>query len=430
MVYLLTSQDTARLRYVTDVIFGLWLDIPLSIVTESSQIPEGAQFITYGGSDANGLSIYAEGLLAESVIREDLPVIADTESVPQVFISDTPESFDVPFDIFSGVFYCLSRYEEFQIKKRDKHHRYSASDSPFQNWIDIPYVDRWIRHLEVELNSRGVSTNIDRSLKWRNTMDVDIAFAYLGRGLTRNTGSIFRDIKNVDLYRLKERASVWSGGKEDPFDTYSTFFSVLADENLIFIPAGQKSQFDKNLDPVNAQMQELITSLSDKTIIGLHPSYESLKNQGMILEEKKRLESVTNSSIDRSRQHFLRMILPDTYRYLLDLGINSEYSMGYHDRIGFRAGTAFSFPYYDLEKEEKTDLMIYPLIAMDSAMKNYMKLTPSEAVESIRKLVDSMKNSGGWLTTVWHNHSLSEDEEWKGWKAVYLSIESTVRHAG
>jgi hypothetical protein len=64
---------------------------------------------------------------------------------------------------------------------------------------------------------------------------------------------------------------------------------------------------------------------------------------------------------------------------------------------------------------------------MDSAMKNYMKLSAKEATKVMEHLLEGMKKTGGIFTTVWHNHSLSDTQDWKGWRSVYQSTSDMVR---
>jgi hypothetical protein len=54
--------------------------------------------------------------------------------------------------------------------------------------------------------------------------------------------------------------------------------------------------------------------------------------------------------------------LPETFRHLLDTGIQEDFSMGYGSINGFRASVASPFYWYDLEKEQTTYLLLYPFL--------------------------------------------------------------------
>ena len=82
----------------------------------------------------------------------------------------------------------------------------------------------------------------------------------------------------------------------------------------------------------------------------------------MIRVEKQRLEHILGETVYHNRFHFLRFTLPQSYQQLLACGISDDYSMGYADQIGFRAGTCTPFYFYDLENEIQTTLKVHPLL--------------------------------------------------------------------
>ena len=131
--------------------------------------------------------------------------------------------------------------------------------------------------------------------------------------------------------------------------------------------------------------------------------------------EKKLLESILNSQVYRSRQHFLRIDLPETYQYLIDLGITEDYTMGFAKHYGFRAGTCTPFYFYDLDFEIQTPLKIFPFAVMDGTLKDYLSLTTKKSFETIEKLVEEVKKVDGTFITIFHNESLSGTGRWINW---------------
>ena len=47
----------------------------------------------------------------------------------------------------------------------------------------------------------------------------------------------------------------------------------------------------------------------------------------------------------------------------------NDYSMGYIDRIGFRAGTATPFNFYDVSREFQLSLKLIPIFATEESLK-------------------------------------------------------------
>ena len=72
--------------------------------------------------------------------------------------------------------------------------------------------------------------------------------------------------------------------------------------------------------------------------------------------------------------------------------------------------------------EEQTLLKINPFQVMDGTLNQYMKLKPEEAVEKIRKMVNSVKMVNGTFISLWHNESVGELRDWKGWSGVYEEV--------
>ena len=134
-----------------------------------------------------------------------------------------------------------------------------------------------------------------------------------------------------------------------------------------------------------------------------------------------------NMPIRRSRQHYLRVSLPETYQNLIDLEIKEDYSMGYASHTGFRAGTCTPFYFYDLDFEIQTPLKVFSFALIDTTLNDYMKLTPKQSLGKIRDLKNEVKAVNGVFITVFHNESLSNYQRWRGWRRVYSSMLKIVR---
>ena len=107
---------------------------------------------------------------------------------------------------------------------------------------------------------------------------------------------------------------------------------------------------------------------------------------------------------------------------LLEIGIKKDYSLGYADSPGFRAGTCRPFYWYDLENEMETDLLLIPVAAMDRTYLDYLQYRPETSEHVIKKLFETCINSGGHFHLVWHNSSYDFEDEWKTWEGVLESL--------
>lgn len=329
-------------------------------------------------------------------------------------------------DIFAFVFYMLSRYEEYTDKNRDKHGRFSAKQSLLYRLKkqEYPVVDILILNLGKTLKSKFPEVEIKTNkFKKQPTIDIDQVFKYKEKSLLRNLGGALKHWREEGVEKTKDRMLVSLNVKKDPWDLesmdwLSSIKRILGEDiepPILFFLLADYSKYDKNISPDNPVFQKRIKKMSDKYKVGIHPSYFSHKSLQKLVQEKNRLEKITEKTVTKSRQHYIKLQLPQTYRNLIKIGIKEDYSMGFADSVGFRAGTSHSFWWYDLEKEQTTDLRIHPFCAMDVTLKNYMKLSPEKAKNKIEKLKQKVKENGGVFCVIFHNESLSGRGEWSNY---------------
>jgi hypothetical protein len=176
---------------------------------------------------------------------------------------------------------------------------------------------------------------------------------------------------------------------------------------------------DKNLPIESKKFQSLIKMLGDYAQIGIHPSYGSNNSTAQLKKEIGRLSSVLLRDVTKSRQHFLKLRMPETYRNLIDFDVTDDYTMGYASQVGFRASICTPFNFYDLDTELETKLKIHPFAVMEGTLKYRMKVQPEEGITIIKSLIDKVKAVDGVFISLWHNDTLNNRKIWKGWRTVY-----------
>ncbi len=334
----------------------------------------------------------------------------------------------LPADLFSAVFFLLSRSEEWGTFTPDRHSRFGASQSLLHKLglLQTPLIDYWVALFRKELNARLGWKLQAPKFTFQPTYDIDIAYAYLHKGRRRTTGGILRDLKSGKLGEVAHRLNVLAGKAQDPFDAFD-FMRGQHKEGIAkpvyFMLAAQKSgPFDKNILPAHPAMAALATDFALQGTVGIHPSYTTSEKPEKTAEEKRWLEGVLGAPVTQSRQHYIRLRFPDTYRQLISAGITDDWSMGFPDAVGFRAGTSHSFYWYDLEREEETLLRIHPFAFMDTTARDYLGWSAAEAGAELEKLTAELRPLGGNLTTIFHNFSLGSAADWKGWRELYEGI--------
>ncbi len=163
--------------------------------------------------------------------------------------------------------------------------------------------------------------------------------------------------------------------------------------------------------------------MADYCEVGLKASYFAIHDPDILKSEKLRMESIINTTLTASRQSFSKLNLPESYRNLIDLEVQADYTMGYVNYIGFRAGSCTPFLFYDLDYEVQTPLKIWSYQLMDYSLLKTRSLLDKKKV--LNEIINEVKKVNGVFIPVFHNYTFSEDEQWYGFKDLFnLIIES------
>lgn len=410
MIGVVVKQVTVRLQYTMDFVFSA-RGIEYQFVSEDDfQSTQLTSFIYYGVKPTDS-SVYfeASSLLFEDGIRE---VSVERTQMKELEIL----AFEGVSDVFASVFYVLSRYEEYNAVDRDVHDRFPANASILTRfgWIERAVCDRWAEHILNALKMKG-----ETFFQLIPTFDIDNTYAYRYKDGWRARLSYLKDLKNWDFKRIGERKAVKNGAR-DPYDTYDLIRRVMAQfpQTRLFWLVAPLGTYDRNLSPGLDVHQTLMRSMDENLTLGLHPGYVSNGRIEKIREEKEVFERILQRKVTSSRQHFLRFRLPETYSSLLTCGFTDEYSMGFAEVAGFRAGTARSFLWFDVTQNRITDLRIHPFVYMDGTLNEYLHLSQEECKEKISSLIQEVKDYGGDFVFIWHNETIGDYGKWKGWSEV------------
>jgi hypothetical protein len=340
----------------------------------------------------------------------------------------THPKYIVPFDLFAASFYLVSRYEEYLPHLRDDHDRYQTTESlAYQkNFLQKPLVNQYAAFLR-DLLLRHYPSMVfpERKYRFISTIDIDNAWAFLEKGLMRTIGAYARSVVKLDFDDFVSRTRTLLGLQKDPYDTYELQFALQRKykyKAIYFFLLGEYGLNDKNVPVDSRKFRSLIKSIADYAESGIHPSYGSNKNPSRLKKELAELNKILKREVTKSRQHFLVLKLPETYRRLIELDITDDYTMGYALQVGFRASICTPFYFYDLDNEQITSLRIHPFAVMDATLKYYMKVSPEEAMNHIQPLIDEVRKVNGDFISLWHNESLSENKIWAGWRKVYEDL--------
>jgi hypothetical protein len=333
-------------------------------------------------------------------------------------------AFDTIVDPFSSIFYVLTRMEEYVNNKRDEHDRFSAKYSILHQHgiLQKAMCDRWseaiIKHIEQKLAISLSPWPID--VRIVPTFDIDNTYAFKWKQNWRLFLSTFKYWMKKDHDRLKRRSAVLKGIEKDPYDTFDLMIEISRrgfDVHLFWL-LGDYTKYDKNISSMDQRHRKLILEMSQKLKVGLHPSYRSNEANFYLEREKSRMDGILGHEVKFSRQHFLKLSLPITYQNLIKKGFTDDFSMGFADEIGFRAGTARPFKFFDLSTNSATDYTIHPFAYMDGTIHEYKNWSIEESKVEIEKIYREVEKFGGDFICIWHNETIGNFSKWRGWTEV------------
>jgi len=443
---LYSQHITPRLQYIAKTLLGDAIELTNN---KEHFIQHSGAKINYSSEtiDSKAFQVIPYGLLFEIEIKEQSIDCFEWNGLKAFFKTDG----DIPFDIFAASFYLLSRYEEYLPHQKDEYGRYDYKNSIAykENFLQLPLINLWLKRVEgkrlkVEAESDLTPYTLNPTpftlrptpFTFIPTYDIDIAFAYLHQPFFINLFGFYRDLLTGNFENFAERSNVYSGWKKDPFDVYDWLDQLHEQHKLkplyFFLLAEKRKGVDKNISPRKKAMLGLIKQIAAKNKIGIHPSWQSgdekqkaegerqkAEESSALKNEISILEKVTQRAITKSRQHYLRFTIPQTFRRLIAAGITDEYSLGYGTINGFRASYTLPFFWFDLEKNEITNLLLHSFCFMDATSIFEQKYSVEQTAEELQYYFDLVKSVNGEFISLFHNHFLTEQPQWMAWRKMY-----------
>ena len=410
------TQQTSRLLYVLHFMFTQFCSLPYHVAeTEDQFINYDGLKINYSGKPLCDDEIYIQpsGFLNETSFRSFTPVVEKNGNEVVLFPVEKNNHNTLHFDIFSAIFFMLSRYEEYNNKAKDGFGRFPAKESVAykNNFLHLPIVDIWLTQFFNRFTIHHSPFTIHKKTTVSFTYDVDVAYAYKGRELTRQAGSALKDIVRINPRNLALRTAVLSGYLEDPFDTYKYIRQESINPIFFFLLSERKTKYDRNINPKKKVLIDVIKKVEAWCPVGIHPSFYSSEKERKLSSEKKILESIVGHPVTKSRQHYLKFTVPQTYRQLIENGITEDYSMSFAETPGFRAGTCTPFYFFDVEKNKATVLQLVPACLMESTFRDDIIIPVKEALPIFIQYFEEVNKVAGHFISIWHNDTLAANNK-------------------
>lgn len=426
MLLVYTQKKAPRLNYIFKHICTRVLGVKVNFTTKIEEfIAHDNLKMSYAKQQlGNEFFVKSHDILFEQGLSDVEINIHDWDNTKCFFYIGDKSA--IPFDVFSASFYLLSRYEEYLPHVKDEFGRFTAKESLAykHGFLHQPVVDIWAYKFKAALQKQFPEFKFpQRHYSITPIIDVPSAYCYNLKGLMRTFGGIIIDLAKFRLKRLYLRFAVLLGFKHDPYDTFKYLINRQKTSNfkfLFFFLIGDFSTYDKGINPNKKKFVSLIKHIGDYCRIGLKVSFLAIEDETILKKEKTRMEDILNTNLLASRQSFSKLNLPESYRNLISLEVQEDYTMGYVNEIGFRAGSSSPFLFYDLDYEVQTPLKVFPYQVMDHALLKHKSLLDKKKV--VGEIIKQVKQVDGEFVPVFHNYTFSDDVRWKGYKELFNLI--------
>jgi hypothetical protein len=377
--------------------------------------------------------VVSESHLEVALAGPDLPVLFGKPLSNGSFIQVAERKIHLGLDVLGSAFFMLSRYEELVSPERDKYDRFPASASIAYKarFLERPIVNEYVEILWQCLSQ--LWSGLERRKRHFRVLlshDVDQPFFLLKENLFQVARTMAGDVsqRKSPMAAIK-RPVQWVacrllGPAYDPAYTFS-YIMELAEKHQLrsafyFIPSLSAGPPDYRYGIHDLHIRNLMSDIHARGHeIGYHASFETYQDGALIQKEVALLRDACDriglpQTAYGDRQHYLRIKVPVTLRHLAEAGVAYDTSLGYADHAGFRCGTCWEYPFYDLEKRKVLAITERPLVLMECSVTDddYMGLgNGEEALEAMLRLAAACRSFSGDFTVLWHNTRLVSPEQ-------------------
>ena len=456
----------AERQYVCDVVLRDWLGLDYG--AQRAERPD-VRITLAGDPDERALhlpDVFFPRAGAAWLTRELLPAepVGDwpVEDGTQVLQSPVPILFGepdradhasalqngamrLPIDIFGSIFFLLSRYEEVASGVRDRRDRFAGTGSFSHRFglLERPLANEYLEILWTSLQRLWPGLKRRRRTYGADlSCDVDVPFSAVGRPWRRMALSLAADLAKrrapeLAWRRLRAKSAGGAAGvRHDPNNTFDFMMTTGERHGLkttFFLKAGvSEPQFDETYSLEQAPVAPVLREIHARGHeLGLHPSYHTYRDGARLKAEFATLLRAAERLGLRQqawggRQHYLRFAAPETWRHYASAGLSYDATLAHADQPGFRCGTCYDFPAYDLEQRRPLPLRERPLTVMELTLldREYLGLAAEQAYERIARLAAICRRFNGRFSLLWHNNALLTRARQRLYEAVVAELAS------
>lgn len=342
------------------------------------------------------------------------------------YVRLSSDRIDLGLDVFGSAFFMLTRYEEVVVRERDAHGRFPApcAVSERAGFSRHPIVNEYTEILWQCIRRLWPSARRkERASRVLLTHDVDVPFSRAGAPWPRVLRQVAGDLIQRGVAAAYRRASSLMVSPDTHPERdwcYSFPFICSVSEHyglrsaFNFFGLDAPAARDCFYRPTDAPIQTLIGNLAERGHeLGFHASYEAADSDGRvdvewrILRDAAAVAGVTQAEWG-GRHHFLRWKSGISWAAWENAGFAYDSSVGFAEQPGFRCGTCYEFPVFDLGTRRSLSLRERPLTVMDVSLfsPRYLGMRPKEARAVVLELASECRRYDGDFVLLWHNDTL------------------------
>ena len=379
----------------------------------------------------------------KSTIEDTIPAPSEGE-LPAPLIEVDERGATIHYDILGLTYWMLTRLEEVGRTDLDSHQRFPATSSHAytHGYLERPIVDEWLIILGQVIQRVWPRLELKQhefSIKVSHDVDGPARYAFQSyKGLVRTIGGDV--LKRRDFKSALKAPWIWLNSRHrihprDPANTFDWLMEQSEKNGLTsafyFICGRTDATKDALYDPEMPQIRKLMREIHQRGHeIGLHPSYNTYDRPQEIIREAERLRKVcAEEDIKQKewggRMHFLRWDQAVTLNAWSEAGMAYDSTLSYADRPGFRCGTCFEYPAFDVVNDQPLSLIVRPLVAMDCTViaERYLGLGSTEAAyNKFSDLKSKCRKVGGVYTLLWHNSFFSSSKDFEIYRRIVSEI--------
>ncbi|PZX14998.1 hypothetical protein LX69_02328 [Breznakibacter xylanolyticus] len=382
-------------------------------------------------------------------LQQSVPVLFPQEGFEEWFSFDDNGHLYIRQDIIKSAFFFLSGLQEYDRTERDEHGRFLHRHS-LQHALGVGMMPVVNYYFDVLVHALSLFCQ-----RWDIPFERKRLFSSFGFWLSHDVDrlayfSLRQTLKRMLQYcGIKQRTSSRNQLKKDIVrglahlifphrfpDPWQNILSMAEDEAKLGIRSTyfllfRQHYMDGRVGLKPLRHRQMIESFRRSGAeVGLHGSYASMHDAAVLRNQIQEFEQAAGFTPAGIRQHYLRTDISQTLASQLDTGFQYDATLGFADAPGYRNGYCYPFKPFDFSKQSIMDIWELPLMLMEVSVLEYQQGDFEHLQLVATKLADEAEKFGGFVSLLWHNCRLRE-EDYPGVSSFYPNLirEMMVRNA-